>query len=402
MRILIITDYVPYPPISGDCIRVYNIIRQLAKDHQVTMATLTHDSDAPGAIEHMRQFCDPIITGSIKEQSKLAHLPGIISFALQGKPLELKFLYSADFVNGIRDIVNKIEFDIIQIEQSRMAFYLDILPKTIRNRTVLSLHNIAFDQYKSIYKILPGSEYKLRSWLFYKMMLQWEPRVAQRFARCVAVSEDDRRILLEANPQLKADVIPNGVDTHQYQPLLQTPSEPALLFIGSMVYAPCVDAAVYFCQEILPLIRREYKDIHVWLVGREPAAEVRALNSPTVHVTGQVDDILPYYQRSNICIVPLRAGGGTRLKILEAMALGKPVVTTSIGCEGLDVEHEKHLLIADNPEDFAHQVIRLLQDKELAQRLCTEARQLVVNQYDWEVITNKLVDVYKEVLADRQ
>jgi glycosyltransferase involved in cell wall biosynthesis len=193
-------------------------------------------------------------------------------------------------------------------------------------------------------------------------------------------------------------VIPNGVDIQKYQPLPAEVTSPTLLFIGNMGYPPCVDAVVYFCREIFPQIQRTVSGVKLWIVGRNPRSEVVKLNSDRVHVTGQVEDVIPYYRKGAVCVVPLRAGGGTRLKILEAMALGRPVVSTTIGCEGLDVIDGEHLFIADKPVQFAEKTKRLLTDRQLYQQISTRGRQLVEARYDWDKIANQLIDVYGEVL----
>jgi len=229
------------------------------------------------------------------------------------------------------------------------------------------------------------------------MMRRWEPCYAERFGRCITVSEADRRLLRTVNPRLQVDVVANGVDTKVYQPLPQEGTSPSLLFIGKMSYRPNGDAVLYFCREILPRIRRMIGEVEMWIVGKDPLPEVRQLNGDGVYVTGRVDDVVPYYSRSTACVVPLRAGGGTRLKILEAMALGRPVVSTSVGAEGLDVVDGEHLLIADSPEQFAEKTVRLLTDRALYQRITTNARQLVVTRYDWDAIAGQLMQIYAEM-----
>jgi glycosyltransferase involved in cell wall biosynthesis len=164
-----------------------------------------------------------------------------------------------------------------------------------------------------------------------------------------------------------------------------------------MCYSACIDAVLFFCKEILPLVRERVGKVEMWVVGRDPVPEIRALDGDGIHVTGQVEGIQPYYQRCTAVVVPLRAGGGTRLKILEAMALGRPVVSTSIGCEGLDVAPEKHLLVADDPEDFADATARLILDCGLNQRIVSEARQLVVDHYNWDAIASDLMHFYAEM-----
>jgi glycosyltransferase involved in cell wall biosynthesis len=229
------------------------------------------------------------------------------------------------------------------------------------------------------------------------MMSKWEPFFAERFGGCIVVSESDRRILLSMNPHLRIDVIPNGVDTNLYQPLAHSSISPALVFVGNMGYRPNIDAMNYFCRAIYPQIRREVADLEMWIVGINPSPEVKQLEGNGVHVTGPVNDVRPFYSRSTVCVIPLRAGGGTRLKILEAMAVGRPIVSTSIGCEGLEVVDGEHLFIADTPQQFVERTIALLRDEGLRQRISTQARKLVVTQYDWELITQRALQVYSRI-----
>jgi glycosyltransferase involved in cell wall biosynthesis len=193
------------------------------------------------------------------------------------------------------------------------------------------------------------------------------------------------------------DVSPNGVDTQAYQMLPESSGDPALLFVGNMGYRPNIDAMTYFCREVLPRIRWAIPNVELWIVGINADAEVQRLAGDGVHVTGRVEDVTPYYERCAACVVPLRAGSGTRLKIVEAMAFGRPVVSSGIGCDGLDVVDEEHLLIADDPELFAEQSIRVLTDRGLRQALTHNARCLVVNRYDWEVVAEELLQIYRQV-----
>ena len=166
-----------------------------------------------------------------------------------------------------------------------------------------------------------------------------------------------------------------------------------------MNYTANADGATFFCQEILPHIRQRRDDIQTWIVGRNPLPEVKALQTDHIHVTGFVDDVVPYYERSTVSVVPLRAGSGIRLKILESMALGRPVVSTTLGCEGIDAVDREHILIADTPEQFSEKTLELLENRALYQRIVSNARRLVVNHYDWDAIADRLMDVYADMMA---
>jgi len=400
MRILIIVDYLPYPLIGGGRIRIYNLLRRVASRHEVSLAAfLEKPEDAEGVL-HLRQFCARVETASFHKRSRLAKIPGMLRYALAGKPPELKLLHSEELVGKIRQLVSMVDFDIVQIE-SRMGLYLETLSQNSRCKSILMFQNFTFQQDSRVFRVERRWDRKLRALLNSFAMGQWEPRYAERFDRCTTVSEADQGLLKRANPRLQVDVIPNGVDIQKYQRLPAENVLPVLLFIGNMEYPPCVDAVLYFCREIFPRIRRTIGAVELWIVGRDPRPEVLRLSGNGMHVTGQVDDVIPYYRQSAVCVVPLRAGGGTRLKILEAMALGRPVVSTTIGCEGLEVVDGEHLLIADNPEQFAEKTVRLLTDRQLYQHISTNGRQLVETRYDWDKIAGRLMEVYAEVVAQR-
>lgn len=234
-------------------------------------------------------------------------------------------------------------------------------------------------------------------WVHSLLMREWLPRYAGRFAGSITVSESDRCRLLSANRRLQVEVIPNGVDTQLCRPLPSAGLSRSLIFVGDMEYRPNVDAMAYFSREIYPRIQREVTGVEMWIVGKNPSPEVRQLGGKGVHVIGCVNDLRPYYSRSTVCVVPLRAGGGTRLKILEAMAFGRPVVSTSIGCEGLEAIDGEHLLVADHPQEFADRTVHLLVDETSRQSLTIKARELVVSRYDWDVIARRLMQVYADL-----
>ena len=395
MRILLITDYLPYLPISGDTIRVYNLIKRISLQHEIYLLALFETPNVQDSILHLENFCHQIEVVNHKWPNPLTCLPEMLLYYLRGWPMELRLLHSSKMANLIFDLTSTDSFDVVQIEHSRLALYREYINPQSHCATVLTFHNVALVQSERISRIEKSLVSRLRSWIFARQLYRWEAIYAGKFDRCFAVSEREREILLKRNPHLKVDLIPNGTDSKRYKPLDINRGPAALLFIGSMSYAPCIDGVVYFCKEILPHVQNIFQNINVWIVGADPSPDVIRLADQHVHVTGYVEDVLPYYQQATVSIVPLRAGGGTRLKILEAMALGRPVVSTTIGCEGLDVLDGQHLLVADEPKKFAEQIIRLLGDSVLYRYIATEARKLVEERYDWDVITEQSLDAYK-------
>jgi glycosyltransferase involved in cell wall biosynthesis len=226
-------------------------------------------------------------------------------------------------------------------------------------------------------------------------MRRFEGQVLRRFDHILAVSETDRETLVRLYPLARAlpiSVIPTGVDTEYFVPAGHAVAGPPnLVFTGSMDWLPNVDGVRFFCRDILPSIREVAPDTTFTIVGRSPTADVRRLgDEPGVEVTGRVDDIRPFLDRATVYVVPLRIGGGTRLKIFEAMSAGKAVVSTTIGAEGLPVENGRHVLLADTPETFAATVVDLVRDAAARHELERNARALVTERYDWSAAATHL------------
>ncbi len=190
------------------------------------------------------------------------------------------------------------------------------------------------------------------------------------------------------------------MDTKTFLPFSREDRETNILFVGSMEYEPNVDAIIFVCYEIYPLIREKHSSCTLTIAGKTPPENINRLNNfQGVTVRGDVEDVRPYYQKTIISIAPLRSGGGTRLKILESMALGTPVVSTSVGCEGLDVENHYNIIIADDPADFAQGVANLLDDSELWNKLSHEGRILVEEKYDWKKISKQYCEMLEELIS---
>jgi glycosyltransferase involved in cell wall biosynthesis len=232
------------------------------------------------------------------------------------------------------------------------------------------------------------------------LMRGWEARHAAHFDRALVVSELDAQHLRVAAAGAAVSLIPNGVDTAALRPLPEAAAGKRLIFVGHLRYPPNVDAVRFLAHHILPALRARIPDARLTVVGDgAPGALGEFSGRDDIDLVGRVPSPLPYYQDAHVAVVPLRAGGGTRLKILEAMALGRPVVSTPLGCEGLAVEDGKHLLVADDAANFAAAVARLLTDRALVARLTLEARALVERDYDWTGIADRLLRVYDELLA---
>jgi glycosyltransferase involved in cell wall biosynthesis len=226
-------------------------------------------------------------------------------------------------------------------------------------------------------------------------MARYEARTVERFARVIAVSEADRQAMASMTDPERIAVVPTGVDTRRYTPSAQPPRDGLVLFLGSMDWEPNIDGVDYFCREIWPAVQDAVPQARFRVVGRNPAASVRRLASESVEITGTVPSVLEHLHEASVVVVPLRIGGGTRLKIYEAMAAGKAVVSTTIGAEGLDVHHGQNILIADDPGAFARSVVDLLRDGQ-ARRRMQDAAVALAALNDWQQVST----AFERVLAD--
>jgi len=234
-------------------------------------------------------------------------------------------------------------------------------------------------------------------------MWAFEADMAQKFQCVFACSEDDRILLNRITSGLiPIHVIPNGVDTEYFQPSPNTEMEDALVFTASMDWLPNDDGITYFCRDILPLVWQQKNNVQIYVVGKNPSTAVKELaaQDPRVIITGRVDDVRPYITRSRVFIVPLRIGGGTRLKILEAMSMGKAVVSTTIGAEGIQHTKGTNIALADNPHQFAQAIIDLMADPKRVQSMGAEGRRLVCEKYDWDVVGEKLNAIYEKAIHE--
>lgn len=398
--------YLPYPPDKGTALRNLYILRGAAQTHTVHLLTFCRERDR-GSIENLRQGLAWIEAAlPPAERSQRARLAALAS----PTPDLAARLESADFMLRLRKILTAGSFDLVQVEGLEMAPYaLEVCRQRGNTKRPLVLfddHNAEYALQRTAFRTdlrapgrWPRAAYSLIQW---QKLRRYEREVCRRADAVLAVSEADASALRALEPAVKPLVIPNGVDTGSFSYIApgtrrNKGEETALIFTGTMDYRPNVDAAIWFCRKILPLIKRRYPSAHVFLVGRDPAPAVEALAGPDVTVTGRVKDVQDYLRRSTIFVAPLRMGSGTRLKVLEAMSCGLPVVTTGLGIEGIAAMPGQEVLVADHPREFAAKVMELLDSPSRAQELATRARLLVEHKYDWKAILPDLEGMYRSM-----
>lgn len=371
------------PPDMGGKIRSYQILKQLARRHEVTLFTFysEHPDDqhllGNGIFSRIVPLPLPLPPRrSLGEYARAARLMAA------GRPVTVDKFLRPEAYRQYAELLASSEFDLIVCDFIVPA----PLMRWKTTPTILFTHNVEAQIWERHAKIASNPVMKTVCWLESRALARTERKYVELADHVLTVSENDRAFFLRYVQPDYISVIPTGVDTEYFQPS-SVPEEPdATVFTGSMDWMPNEDGVAYYVDKIFPLIQRDIPAASFWAVGRRPTARTQAVASGKILVTGAVDDIRPYLAKAAVCVVPLRSGSGTRIKIFEAMAMGKAVVSTTMGAEGLPVRHGENIILADDPADFAHQVVELLRDPPRRAQLGRAARQLVEQNYSWSSV----------------
>jgi sugar transferase (PEP-CTERM/EpsH1 system associated) len=394
MKIALFTPYLPYPPDTGGKIRSYYLLRALAARFDVDLFTpYCGESPSQDDVKTLEEYCNRVILLPVETRKWLGHR---LWRAIDPLPRTVHHFHTQSSLQLARRRLETGAYDVILADEICMTPYTELaidMPKLIMRQKIDSAH------YQQVAQARPPGLERLLDLLEGKQLTRYEATKIPQFQAYLACSEDDaRRLKLDA-PDLPGLVMPNGADLSQFTPSEKPKSEqPLLLYVGTMSYYPNFDAVKHYFKDIHPGIRQHRPDVHVCIVGHNPPAEVQRLaDLPGVTVTGTVADVRPYYQEATVLIVPLRLGGGTRLKIIEAMAMGLPVVSTTVGAEGLDITHGENIFIADDTDSFRASILELLADAELRARIA-EAGQQVAHRYDWMELSKPFIDLIESVV----
>jgi glycosyltransferase involved in cell wall biosynthesis len=404
----LLTQVLPYPPDSGPKVKTYNVLKYLAQYHDVTLVSFVR-GDQSADVTHLQTYCKavhvlPMARGAVRDGVAMLR-----SFA-SNQP----WMMVRDDRSAMRDLIDKLaaenKFDVAHADQLNMAQYAQRVKGA---RTVLDAHNALWLLYKRLAETMGAGPRKIllnRDW---QLLKTYEGRICNKFDAVLAVSEEDKRALIEAMaapssalPRStgegervgeKITVIPIAVDGDEVSPAQRRPDANHILHIGTMYWPPNIDGVKWFINDVLPIIREQRPDVIFDVVGARPPQELLDMSKadPRINVTGYVDDPSPYLQRAGVMVVPLRAGGGMRVKILNAMAQALPIVTTTLGCEGIAVKDGEHVLIADTPQTFAQAVLKVLDDRACADALGCAGRRLIDTTYDYRAACRPLEDVYR-------
>lgn len=395
MKILFLSPTVPYPLTDGGRIRVYNLLKQIAEKNGVSLLALeTQPTDAE-SITHIQQLDVDVHLVSNASTLPRVSLGTLLSAFFKRQPITVARYDVPAYRQKLRELLTNGTFDIVHYEMFHTAqFWTETdLP------SVLSQQNVD----SAIWGRLQGETanlfYKCAYWTQKLAFQRYERVLSPRFDVVTCTSDIDAAVFQQYCEEGGVKVIPNGVDVTHYSPESASEAPAHLIYIGSMDWYPNEDAVSFFAEEVLPHIQKSVPDVKFSIVGGNPSARVQKLaDREGVVVTGRVPEIKPYFAEATVFVVPLRIGSGTRLKILEALAMGKAVVSTTVGAEGLALRDGEEIFIADEPKAFAEAVTRLLIDSDLRQRIGGNGRARVEQDYDWRNIGKKLLAVYESVI----
>lgn len=430
MNILFLTQIIPYPPDAGPRVKTWHVLRYLAGlGHHITLASFIRAEEEP-YVPAVREVCKEVYTVPI-QRSRPADVRYWLRSNLTGRP----FLIERDDLTGMRALVERLlaagSVDAIHADQLTMTQFAfpprGISPAQPRSQPMgtngsngshaaRSWPVTIFDAHNAVWTIVERMRQnavlplKPLAGLETQRVKRYEGMIVQNFDHTLAVTEPDRQSLLQAvaafthgAPQPRpprVTVVPIAVDSAGLPAIARQPGSTNLMTLGTLHYPPNADGIRWFLQEVFPLVRQQVSQATLTIVGKNPPRdflEAASSQPQSLTVTGYVTDLVPFIQQAALMVVPVRAGGGMRVRILEAFARAMPVVTTTVGLEGIDARPGEDVLVADTPQDFASAVVRLLGDAGLQARLAANGRRLAESRYDWQVVLKTMGEMYQSI-----
>jgi glycosyltransferase involved in cell wall biosynthesis len=398
MRTLVLTQIVPYPADAGPKIKTLYALRTLASEHSVELLSFARSKQEAAAAHELERWCEQVTTVPLRRRRALEPYYAGRGW-LHGQPFLVQRDARTAFSRAVSERLASGDIDVLHADQLTMAQYLPLARKH-NVRTVFDAHNAVWQLVQRLAKRQPTPAHRAAAEVEWRLLRRFEGQAARSSDLTLSVSADDERLLsIAAGAPLHSAVTPIGIEARQRQPVPLRADATSLLSVATMHYPPNAEAVRWFRDEIWPSVRAAHLQATVDIAGTRPPQDLRewATRDARVNVRGFVEDIDPLYERAAVCIVPLRAGSGVRVKILEALAAGVPVVSTSVGADGLELVPGTHLLIADEPRAFADALLSLLASPERRAALAAAGRARVLERYDWRVCCQPLLDAYRQL-----
>lgn len=422
MHILFLTQIVPYPPDAGPKVKTWNVIRYLVGlGHQLTLATFVRPEEQE-YLAVLEDICHQVFPVPI-QRSRIKDIGYFLRGMVSGRP----FLIERDDLQEMRSVVQNVlahqHVDVIHADQLTMAqFALNRRSQRLEtrvnsNRQEDKYHQpyLIFDAHNAVWTILERMAQKFPKYLRplaafeVSKVRRYEGKIVAEFDHTFAVTELDRESLISAarsaldGTSFEADqisVVPIAVDTSHISPINLEEHSTSILTLGTLHYPPNADGIRWFFEQVFPIIKESIPGAHLTIIGKNPPQDFirfAGQNPDSVAVTGYVPDLLPYLQQCAVLVIPVRTGGGMRVRILEGLAYGQAIVTTTVGLEGIEAQPGKEVLVADTPQEFANAVINLLENFKMRFEIARRGRLLVEKRYDWQVLFHNILNIYQRI-----
>lgn len=410
MDILFLTQVLPYPLDAGPKTRAYYVLRYLAQSHKVTLLSFTRATDSAEAVEHLRSFCHAVYTVPMVRSTR-RDVMLLLRSLVDPRPFLILRDWRPEFAARLGALLQANAYDAIHADQLWMAAYALWARDAHRGpheiHTILDQHNAVFQIPRRLAHHESNPLKRLVLLLEERKLLRFESEACHRFDRVVWVTEEDRAALAARTPYQGASdgLIPICVDPDATAPVERVAQPWRVTFVGGLHWPPNAEGMVWFARNVWPRVRQLHPDAVLTVIGKDPPAELERLAAQagsSMDVTGYVADLTPYLRETAAFIVPLRAGGGMRVKILDGWQWGLPIVSTTIGAEGIHVRDGVNLLLADEADLFAERVAALLDDPELAQRIVVAGHATLREEYNWRTRYTDWDEVYRFPSRGRQ
>lgn len=389
MNILIISPFLPFKEDNGSKIRTMNFIKAWDKNKVYLFAFYEKEDEINTA--EIQRYCTK---AWLYKRPSISFLKILLNYFSLKPLLSLRF-YKKEFHKQLKKIVLNYQINAMLIESLLMAEYGENIGKVFR---ILDEHNIEFMRAKRRYESERNILKKIYYFLIYLRLKRYELKTISKFDSCIVCSAEDESEIVKNLPSKDPVVIPNAVNTEYFSPLSEDKKSNRIVFVGTIWYEPNLDAVRFFIQDIFPLIKNKVGDVEFWVIGEFMEKDIVFFREREyIKFFGHVEDIRTFLKDALVFVAPLRMGSGTRLKILTSMAMGIPVVSTTIGCEGLEVEDEEDIFIANTPDEFADKVIKLIKDEKLRKKIAINGRNLVKEKYSREKIIELIKAYFKSL-----
>lgn len=399
MDILFICKTLPHEKVIGGPIIIYNRVRILSQRHNVSLLCFVspEEREFEGTVS---RFCRDFEAVPMPARDNPFRKARDWLFS----PVPVYFLnnYSAEMYARLREMVARYRYDVVISEYSMVAQYLFRNPDLAGMKRVMSVHECYFLARRKAWKVHGLSRAGLSALFNLKGLKKFEFDMYADADKVLVLTPEGRDELLDIRPDLDVAVVPHGVDVDHFCVSGECARETAVMFLGNYPHDPNRDAVLWFHENVWPRVKKEVPEALFYVVGKDPTPDLLELarSDPSVIVTGTVEDVRPYFERVKVFVNPVRIGGGFRGKILEAMSMGLPIVTTSLGAEGVNAEDGRDMLIADDPADFAAATARLLRDDGLCDGLGERVRAMALECFSWEKGVEELEQVLLELLSN--